>query len=109
MKKHPYRGLVDLALTGNWGEFVQHNNPFHWEQDCCPFCGCISYIAFCFESIKTGKYASTSHPDDAFECVECGAVHTRSTDTWDGFSDEERIAFTKAKHLVRVGRKVYEV
>lgn len=111
MKRHPYLGLVDLAMTGNWGEFVQHNNPLPWERECCPFCGCTSYIAFCFESVEvpgsSGMYLS--NPDDAFECIECGAVHTRSSDTWGGYTDEEKAALLAAKHIVRVGKEVYEV
>ena len=93
--------------AGTWGEFVHHNNPLPWADMGCPFCGCTSYFAFCFESIKTGEWSSISHPDDAFECANCGAVHTRGI--FDGHDEDELKLMMNVKHRVRVGRRYYNV
>jgi len=99
LDKRWFRNMaVDLKRAGNWGTFVHINNPLYWEDRECPFCGCESFFAFCFNGIKEGEFCIHSHPDDTFECAGCGATTTRD--------NENRI---DGPHRVRVGQKVYNV
>lgn len=83
------QSVIDYAQRGT---FI-HKHKSDFGEDPCPFCGHWSYIAY-LDIDWNGNQLS---PDDVFECIGCGAFHTRrdafGQREW-GYWEKDKVLFT---------------